>query len=366
VTKVSDTLWQVFAQVVDVESAETLRAESVMKEGRFVVLVQTGVRELAVNLAGATAMAAPTERGRAAILSKPNGADIVLDGQPIADKTDAVLEDLLAGPHTVTVTKGTLYGKQTFNVVSGGLARVELALAQKSAALRINSTPPDATVLLDGRDIGRTPAVVEDVAPGQHTVTVTKGALAGTQTFDVAPGELLRVEVPLVATSLRIESTPSDAIVLLDGREFGRTPLVLEGVSVGQHTITVYTITVSEGTLRGTQLVNVAPGKLTRVEIPLVPGPAVSLAQSGVPPPREAPPEASPFVPLLAAMLLVVLSTNRSQSAAASSNELRGAAMFAALAIYLAAREPEKVAALRVVPLPDGSGGARLMLVQTW
>jgi len=333
-----------------------------------VVLVQTGVRELAVNLAGATAMAAPTERGRAAILSKPNGADIVLDGQPIRDKTDAVLEDLPAGQHTVTVTKGTLYGKQTFNIVSGGLARVELTLVQKSAAIRIDSTPTDATVLLDGRDIGRTPAVVEDVAPGQHTVTVTKGALAGRRTFDVAPGELTRVEVPLVSTvgSLRIESIPSDAIVRLDGREFGHTPLVVEGVAAGQHTITVYTITVSEGTLRGTQLVNVAPGKLTRVEIPLVPGPAVSLAQSGVPPPREAPPEASPFVPLLAAMLLVVLSTNRSQSAAASSNELRGAAMFAALAIYLAAREPEKVAALRVVPLPDGSGGARLMLVQTW
>jgi len=64
VTKVSETLWQVFAQVVDVESAETLRAESVMREGRFVELVQTGVRELAVNLAGATVMAGATERGR--------------------------------------------------------------------------------------------------------------------------------------------------------------------------------------------------------------------------------------------------------------------------------------------------------------
>jgi hypothetical protein len=57
----------------------------------------------------------------------------------------------------------------------------------------------------------------------------------------------------------------------------------------------------------------------------------------------------------------------KGQDAATLSNrDAVGAALFAAWAIYLAIREPEKVAAPRVVAVPDGSGGARLMVVRTW
>ncbi len=54
VTKLSETLWQVSAQVVDVETAETLRVETILREGRFVELVGTDVRALAEKLVGAT------------------------------------------------------------------------------------------------------------------------------------------------------------------------------------------------------------------------------------------------------------------------------------------------------------------------
>jgi hypothetical protein len=57
----------------------------------------------------------------------------------------------------------------------------------------------------------------------------------------------------------------------------------------------------------------------------------------------------------------------KGQDAATLSNELAvGSVLLAAWAIYLAVRAPEKVAALRVVPVPDGTGGGRLLLVRTW
>jgi TolB-like protein len=51
-TKLGENSWQVSAQVVDVQTAETLRAESVIHEGRFVDLLQQGVPALAAKLAG--------------------------------------------------------------------------------------------------------------------------------------------------------------------------------------------------------------------------------------------------------------------------------------------------------------------------
>ena len=51
-TKLGENSWQVSAQLVDVQTAETLRAESVIHEGRFVDLLQQGVPSLAAKLAG--------------------------------------------------------------------------------------------------------------------------------------------------------------------------------------------------------------------------------------------------------------------------------------------------------------------------
>jgi TolB-like protein len=52
-TRLGPDSWQLSAQLVDVQTAETLRAESVLHEGRFLDLIQTGVPALAVKLAGA-------------------------------------------------------------------------------------------------------------------------------------------------------------------------------------------------------------------------------------------------------------------------------------------------------------------------
>jgi hypothetical protein len=62
VTKFSAELWQVSCLVLDVETSEPLRTESVIHEGGFVPLLRTGIVDLAGKLAGAApALTSPTQ-----------------------------------------------------------------------------------------------------------------------------------------------------------------------------------------------------------------------------------------------------------------------------------------------------------------
>jgi hypothetical protein len=63
------------------------------------------------------------------------------------------------------------------------------------------------------------------------------------------------------AGSLRVVSEPADARVLVDGEELGRTPLMLDEVSVGPHTIVIES---TAGTVR--QNVTIVVDQLTVVD----------------------------------------------------------------------------------------------------
>ena len=122
--------------------------------------------------------------------------------------------------------------------------------------LLIRSTPAGALVAVDGREAGKTPVTVRELATGAHRVqithegfapaerrvTITRARLA--QSMAVA---LDRVRVaPAASTSpapstssvgsgtLQVESRPAGAKVYVDGKMIGTTPLS-QGVMSGEH-----------------------------------------------------------------------------------------------------------------------------------
>jgi len=123
--------------------------------------------------------------------------------------------------------------------------------------LAIRSTPKGAGVLVDGLWRGRTPITVRGLTVGTHAVRVVEdGYIAETRRVAVdarAAGttvsfQLARVrgpERPAAATSrpgaktgvLRVESRPSGAAVLIDGRVVGTTPLQISDLEPGQHQV---------------------------------------------------------------------------------------------------------------------------------
>ena len=125
--------------------------------------------------------------------------------------------------------------------------------------LLVRSEPAGASVMVDGREYGRTPAVVHGLGRGTHRVRVIRdGYLSEERSVAVtrsqpAPSLLVTLEPrrpaperasqpalpadgPYTGT-LVVESLPPGALVYLDNKPVGRTPLTLNGVNAGEHVV---------------------------------------------------------------------------------------------------------------------------------
>ncbi|MEO6211988.1 MAG: PEGA domain-containing protein, partial [Vicinamibacterales bacterium] len=128
--------------------------------------------------------------------------------------------------------------------------------AAANGRLIVRSTPPGAAVTLDGRQRGRTPLVVEQLAlrshvvsvaqsgfaPARQEVTLTSGAPSRTLTFRLQrrPGvAAVREprEAPAALGSLYIDSRPRGARVFVDGNPVGVTPLRVPDLTSGSHVV---------------------------------------------------------------------------------------------------------------------------------
>jgi serine/threonine-protein kinase len=136
--------------------------------------------------------------GQMAIDSTPQGAQVQIDGKSDASWiTPFTLPGLAPGTHSVTLSKsGYVSDTRAVEVTAGGKSFVVSHLTQLMATLSVSSNPANASVYVDGKDIGKlTPAQVT-VEKGQHVVLVRKaGFLDETtnaqfalgQTFSFAP-----------------------------------------------------------------------------------------------------------------------------------------------------------------------------------
>ena len=115
----------------------------------------------------------------------------------------------------------------------------------------VRSTPPGARVFVDGHGGGETPATVRDLARGEHQVRLVRDGYTTVERRIVitASQPSVTLTVPMVRTPpaapartevpLAIESKPSGAVVFLDGRQVGTTPLTFPLVRVGAHSVRI-------------------------------------------------------------------------------------------------------------------------------
>jgi PEGA domain-containing protein len=75
------------------------------------------------------------------------------------------------------------------------------------------------------------------------------------------------VDVATTAGSIAVTTQPPGAHVMLDGKAVGDTPVTLDGVVPGKHTVTLVT---SKGTVK--RIVRVEPGKSVKLDIPIYSG----------------------------------------------------------------------------------------------
>jgi hypothetical protein len=134
--------------------------------------------------------------------------------------------------------------------------------------LAVQSRPPGARVLVDGKEVGVTPATVR-LPAGPHVLEVQVGKLeprvipltirAGVQT-----SQFIELQEANVTGALSIKSEPSGARVTIDGLPRGTTPATIPNLSAGTHTVVL-----ELAGRKATQTVKIDPGSTAQLVVPM-------------------------------------------------------------------------------------------------
>ncbi|MBT7349179.1 PEGA domain-containing protein, partial [candidate division WWE3 bacterium] len=174
--------------------------------------------------------------GSISISSNPSEAFINIDGKK-SGKTPVKITDLSPGTHLVEVRMdGYEDWSESVDIIGDKENTLTVELLAITASININSNPPEAAIYLDGEKIGTTPNILKSIAIGTHEVEVKlEGFAEWKKTLNVKNGKefTLNAALQLNTGSANIESDPAEAIVLLDGNDFGKTPVSLTGIKIG-------------------------------------------------------------------------------------------------------------------------------------
>ncbi|HEX9111301.1 MAG TPA: PEGA domain-containing protein [Terriglobales bacterium] len=130
--------------------------------------------------------------GQVQIDSTPQGVQIQLDGKSDPSwVTPFNLTGLSPGKHVVSASKtGYTAEIRSVDVASGSKSFVVIHLSPSNALVVVNSTPPGAEIVLDGKNTGRVTPAQFAVEKGSHTLVLRKpGYLEETTTPDLGPGQ---------------------------------------------------------------------------------------------------------------------------------------------------------------------------------
>jgi predicted nucleic-acid-binding Zn-ribbon protein len=109
-------------------------------------------------------------------------------------------------------------------------------------SIYVDSIPPGAIVILDGKTTGKTtPAKIENIHTGNHQIRCRMSGYSDRyQVVMVNADKTTNIVFNFddQKGSIYVDSTPSGALVILDGKTTGKTtPATIEGILVGNHQI---------------------------------------------------------------------------------------------------------------------------------
>lgn len=124
----------------------------------------------------------------------------------------------------------------------------------ESGRLLVRSVPSGATVMLNGRERGTTPATIRDLPFGSYTIAVSRSGYQSREqkvavstsvparevTIELTPVRAAAPAASAAATgSVYVETRPTGATVSIDGRVVGQAPMRVPELSPGSHSVRV-------------------------------------------------------------------------------------------------------------------------------
>ncbi|HJL63840.1 MAG TPA: PEGA domain-containing protein, partial [Candidatus Marinimicrobia bacterium] len=165
--------------------------------------------------------------GTISIESAPTNAKIFLDGKKI-NKTPKIIKNILPGKHLLEARMdgyedwGEVVDVEAYNDYA-----LKAVLLAKPGSINVKSKPANATIYLDGEEIGITPATITDLMPGEYMLELK---MDGYEVWSESINVETNIEKTLTATlqlktgSIMIDSEPANATIYLDGERIGTTP----------------------------------------------------------------------------------------------------------------------------------------------
>lgn len=183
---------------------------------------------------------APVDSGWLMVESDPPGATVYLDQRRLGPSPRLELQP--AGRHLVELELAGHHGwRDSTTVAAGETTLVGALLPELTGTLVVLSTPPGASVELDGARTGRvTPVTFDQLGVRKrYRVAVALNGYHGDSrgNLEIAAGgaDTVRFALTRVTYTVTVRSDPDSAFVIWGGNERGVTPLVLDGVPGGDH-----------------------------------------------------------------------------------------------------------------------------------
>ena len=179
------------------------------------------------------------------IETEPLGAKIWIDGnyRGLSDK-DTVFYSFETGPHLVRLELDGYEPYEVVKTVSEGASELvyhKFKPIPTTGQIDFASTPTGADIILDGRNVGKTPYTLRDVEPGEYTVIIRhRGYNDWTGRVNVEVGKLSEVKADLVLadTTISVTTVPAGFELYIDGVDVGTTPYS-GTISQGRHDIRI-------------------------------------------------------------------------------------------------------------------------------
>lgn len=187
--------------------------------------------------------------GSVLVTADVTGLPVFIDGQRRGG-TPLIVDGLVEGEHVVEI-KSPGDGYQAFSQVVAvrpnerTTVDATIRLAPDLGSLRVIANVPGSIIRLDGVEIGVAPAAKGGLSPGEHIVTAeANGYESVTQTVTVIAGRERVVSLRFTTPSTEIprivvRASVPEAIVTIDGEEYGNPPITIEPADLGTHSVIV-------------------------------------------------------------------------------------------------------------------------------
>jgi hypothetical protein len=214
-----------------------------------------------VGSVGAEPLNAPAT-GTVVLASAPEAAEVSLDGKELG--VTPLTTELPAGRHTLVLRRGGAVREVEVEVVAGEAVerRVDWA-ARRTGHLRIDSTPPGATVVIEGRERGVTPVTIEDLPIGTHTVALRSPSGTVERRVTIAADRTAEISEAIFSGFVHV-SAPFELVITRNGQRVRLNEQNQLLLPPGTHRLRFENVDLAFSEER---VIEVSPGATTRLAI---------------------------------------------------------------------------------------------------